>query len=383
MNARPALDRDDATLSVRWHQPAALSDGDWERLDTIAARSVDPNPFARAAMLRSAIDAGLGDSSPVIAEVSDCGGDGVALFALAPIRRYGRAPIRSVTTFRHPNGLLPPVAIRADTEASAWGALIDRLGAQFRAAQFCVAELPSETATARGLEIAALARNLPLRAHDAHARAMIDTDRGAADYWDEAVRAKKRKELRRQWSRLGELGELAVDLAVEAHGPGWIERFLALEASGWKGSARSALASADATSRFCLDGFRAIHQAGRVAVTAITLDGRDVAMLVTLVEGGDAFTFKTAYDERYARFSPGVLIQRESLPRLLDCRRTDSLAVADHPMIDSLWSERRAVASYALPLPGLAPRLQFHAAHAATRAWHSAKAWRHPQGPAT
>ena len=377
MPHRPALTASDrAPLELRWHAPTSLSDADWARLDAVAAQASDANPFARAALLRSALDAGLGDADPVIAEVVAADGAGVALFALAALPRHGRAPIRTVTSWRHPNGLIPPIAIRAGEEDAAWAALIAALPRRFAAAQLCVPDLPSDSATARGLEAAAAAHRLPLRRHDAHARAMISSTLDPAAYWDGAVRGKKRKELRRQWSRLGELGALAVDLSVERDGPGWIDRFLALEASGWKGAAGSALASAHATRTFCTAAFTAAHDAGRVAVTAITLDRRDVAMLVSLIERNEAFTFKTAYDEAYARFSPGVLIQRESLPRLLGYARTDSLAVADHPMIDSLWSERRAIASYALPLPGIAPRLQFHAAHAATRAWHAAKAWR-------
>ncbi|MBK8375584.1 MAG: hypothetical protein IPL18_12200 [Sphingomonadales bacterium] len=52
-----------------------------------------------------------------------------------------------------------------------------------------------------------------------------------------------------------------------------------------------------------------------------------------------SFSFKTAFDEDHARFSPGVLLQIENLKLLekagLDW--CDSCAAQDHPMIDSLW----------------------------------------------
>ncbi|MET0362224.1 MAG: CelD-like protein, partial [Sphingobium sp.] len=55
---------------------------------------------------------------------------------------------------------------------------------------------------------------------------------------------------------------------------------------------------------------------------------------------------------------PGVLIEMDNLTHVLDDRRTpwmDSCAMPGHPMIDSLWGERRAIVQYrvALHKPGL------------------------------
>src|SRR3546814_8969695 len=75
-------------------------------------------------------------------------------------------------------------------------------------------------------------------------RALLESPLSPGDYWDAAVRAKKRKELRRQANRLAEQG--AVGLRRWQAGEGldpWITAFLTLEARGWKGRAGSALAS--------------------------------------------------------------------------------------------------------------------------------------------
>ena len=71
-----------------------------------------------------------------------------------------------------------------------------------------------------------------------------------------------------------------------------------------------------------------------------------------------SFSFKTVFDEDYARFSPGVLIQLENLKILDDPRIAwmDSCAAEDHPMIDSLWTERRAIVRVSVPLKGLRRR---------------------------
>ena len=70
---------------------------------------------------------------------------------------------------------------------------------------------------------------------------------------------------------------------------------------------------------------------------------------------------KTAFDERFARFSPGVLLQRENLAILErpDIAWTDSCAAADHPMIDHIWRERRAIARLSIAIGGPLRRMLF------------------------
>ena len=77
-------------------------------------------------------------------------------------------------------------------------------------------------------------------------------------------------------------------------------------------------------------------------------------MLVNFLTPPGSFSFKTVFNEAWARFSPGVLIQLENLKILDDPRIAwmDSCAVEDHPMIDSLWTERRAIVRVSVPLKG-------------------------------
>src|SRR3546814_5811349 len=72
--------------------------------------------------------------------------------------------------------------------------------------------------------------------------------------------------------------------------------------------------------------------------------------------GRGGFSFKIAFDETMSRFSPGVLIEIDNLRRVLnrdDLDWMDSCAAADHPMIDSLWGERRQIVQYRVALRGV------------------------------
>jgi hypothetical protein len=104
-------------------------------------------------------------------------------------------------------------------------------------------------------------------------------------------------------------------------------------------------------------------EAGRLEFQRLDLDGRAIAMLVNFLTPPGSWSFKIAFDEDLARFSPGVMIELENLPRVLghpDIDWMDSCAAENHPMIDKLWRERREIVQITLALAG-AKRRAVHA----------------------
>jgi hypothetical protein len=74
-----------------------------------------------------------------------------------------------------------------------------------------------------------------------------------------------------------------------------------------------------------------------------------------------------------------VLIELENLKRVLGDPAIDwmdSCAVADHPMINSLWGERRSIVQITLPLSGPRRRLTHALCRSAERASAAVRAWR-------
>ena len=97
-------------------------------------------------------------------------------------------------------------------------------------------------------------------------------------------------------------------------------------------------------------------------------------MLINFLAPPGSFSFKIAYDEAYARFSPGVLLELDNLDLLArgDIDWMDSCAAENHPMIDSLWGERRTIVRVSLPLAGARRRLSFAGWRAIEAGWASA-----------
>ena len=347
----------------------------------LAAASISANVFAEPWLALPGIIHCDNARSSRLALISKVDGTPIGLAPLVARPRFGRMPLRTIATWSHPNSFLSPAVAAAGEERTVWQNLLANAAAHFPGHQLFFADgLVEGSPLHLGLLDAAAALGLPVAIESRAVRAMLATDLDADAYWDASVRAKKRKELRRQWARLGEVGTLTVD-----HGDGvtdpaaWIAEFLALEASGWKGANGSALASNADTRAFFTEAMAAGWAQGKVLLTALRIDGHAIAMLITLISGAEGhragFSFKTAFDEAFARFSPGVLLQRESLS-LLTSRKLafiDSCAAQDHPMIDSLWRERRTVVSVSMPLPGALNRVLWQAAQAAMQAWRKLK----------
>jgi CelD/BcsL family acetyltransferase involved in cellulose biosynthesis len=179
-------------------------------------------------------------------------------------------------------------------------------------------------------------------------RAALDVSGDFATWFDTNFERKRRKEYRRLRARLGEEGTLeSVSLANDGDASAWAAELLALEAAGWKGTRKTALA-ADPEMAFALaDAARSLHTAGKLRFWKLQRDGRPVAMMYAIVEGPNAWLCKIAYDETFARFSPGVLLLLDATEALFaepQIKFADSCAIPNHPMIDNIWRGRIKVA---------------------------------------
>jgi Acetyltransferase (GNAT) domain len=172
--------------------------------------------------------------------------------------------------------------------------------------------------------------------------------RGSFESWlTENFDHKRRKEMKRLRARLQEQGVVAFEqLQVGEAAAPWIEQLLHLEASGWKARKGTALAQTKAHATALNQGLSSLHAEGKLRFWRITKDGSTIASLFAVVENGQATLGKIAYDESFAKFSPGVLAIMYATEMLFgdpDVSFADSNAIPDHPMINRLWRDRMEV----------------------------------------
>ncbi|WP_447931415.1 GNAT family N-acetyltransferase [Sphingopyxis fribergensis] len=380
MTVHPAFSVDSATLAggapltVRVVDPLSLSDELAAAWDRLADEASEPNPFAERWCLQSALHLLDPDRHARLLLVRD-GIDGpvIGIMPLAAATHYGRIPLRHVTGWTHHNHFHGAPLVRSGFESLFWSVLLGWCdAAPWARTLLHVPRLTEDGPLHRALADAARMRGGEAEVVHREERALLESDLSPEEYWDAAVRAKKRKELRRQANRLAEQGAVQFRRwqTGETIDP-WIDAFLDLEARGWKGRAKSALASQNDTQAWFRAILTAAGDAGRLDMRALDLDGRPLAMLVNFLCPPGGFSFKTAFDEDYARFSPGVLLQQANLDLLDDPQIgwVDSCAAPGHPMIDSVWRERRALAWVNVSLSSTSDRLRFAMLTKTERLW--------------
>lgn len=354
----PGRARASAFACVPW---SALQH-DVARWDALAAVASEPNPFFESWYLLPSLRA-LDPQGKVEMVRFEAEGQLAGLMPVARPSRYYRWPIPNLSSWLHDNAFLGAPLVARGHEHAFWEALLKWADRQPGLALFLhLAHLPLNCALADALREVTDRGGRPAGLVHLEERALLSSSLTPDSYLQGALSGKKRKELRRQFTRLSELGEVAIDRRTDATGiEDWAQAFLALEAAGWKGRAGSALACAAGTASLFREALAGAAAHGRLERLSLSLDGRPIAMLGTFLTPPGAFSFKTAFDENFARFSPGVLLQRENLAMLErgDIAWTDSCAAADHPMIDHIWRERRAIGRVSIAIGGSLRRALF------------------------
>jgi hypothetical protein len=342
-----------------------------EEWRALAKDAAEVNPFFEHWFLTPALEHLVDIHNIRIAEFR-VGGSLCGIFPLSVRDSYGRSPVRNVGNWAHYQCFLGTPLIRKGFERAFWRGLIDALDvADWSGHLMSFAGLdPAGPVYAALIDVAAEMRR-PSPIVFRFERAMLATNLSPEDYLQANVRSKKRKEWRRLDNRLGELGQVRFStLECEGDLPAWCDAFLALEAAGWKGKRGAALANTEATRAFFN---KTVHHAfgeGLLDLQRLDLDGKPIAMLVNFNTPPGSWSFKIAYDEELARFSPGVMIELRNLERVLlnsSLDWMDSCAVENHPMIDSLWAERREIVQVSIPLSGFKRRAFYAACRAAEK----------------
>jgi CelD/BcsL family acetyltransferase involved in cellulose biosynthesis len=166
-------------------------------------------------------------------------------------------------------------------------------------------------------------------------------------YLEKALSSSSRKKLRQHRRRLAEKGALTTVIAAEPDAVRRaLEDFLQMEAAGWKGRQGTAVLCDAGNAAFMRKAIVNMATLGSASIHSLYLDQKPVSMQIVLRAGAAAFTWKTAYDEQFHDFSPGMLLLEDYTTAFLadkSISHVDSCAHDDSGYM-SAWTERQAVA---------------------------------------
>jgi CelD/BcsL family acetyltransferase involved in cellulose biosynthesis len=127
----------------------------------------------------------------------------------------------------------------------------------------------------------------------------------------------------------------------------WIDSYFTLEASGWKGRQGTDIGVSEGSRKFFAEVMQARHERGGIFVYRLALSGQAVAQtwIFRPSDGTVGLLWKTSFDDRYAKQSPGMQVEIEAVHALHDARcglaAVDSCAHRNHAMWSWLWQDRR------------------------------------------
>lgn len=314
----------------------------------LARRALAPNVFYEPWMLLPAIEY-LGDSrtlrfllvfSPGLEELW-------GIFPLEIQSHCLRVPIRTLSFWQHLYCYLTVPLIDREHARKVLGAFwcwFERnpLGCHILDTNYLLADGPFHTLWT---ELSMGRSSLILKEHTRGLQVPSGT---LESYLMRLVSREQQRTLHRRMRRLSELGVVSYSCVnrisdVEL----WVNEFLRLEASGWKGAFKGtalALRTNDANFFRALtrDGFRQ----GHAWLMSLSVGGRVIALKHELVSDGVGFGFKITYDEHYGKYSPGMLLELEHLRWLFrdgKIKWVDTCAAPQHPLFDLFSGERRII----------------------------------------
>ncbi len=319
-----------------------------DELDFLSNRAMEPNVFFMARFLAPAMPR-LDERQIRMAILRDEGALSSRMRLLMPfsIEKPGFSIGPSIVrSWANPFAPLGTPLVDAEGAAETIDDLLDAL-ARPEAGLPGILVLPDmrlNGPVAQIMRTMAIGRNLPIAITGNQQRPLLESYEDGETYLRQTISANHLREMRRQWNRLSEQGELTYSVARQPEEVRLrMEEFLSLEANGWKGRKRSALVMDRYRAAFVREAITNLAEGDSVRIHTLDFNGQAIAAMVVFITAGEAYTWKTAYDEAYAAYSPGKLLVARLTEWHLDdanIERTDSCALPDHPIMSRFWKER-------------------------------------------
>ena len=281
-----------------------------EELDHLCARTIEPNIFFNPRFLAPAMPR-LEDREVRLAVIRDGDEDKSRLRLLVPFSVDRPAipfGVSIMRTWSSPFGPLGTPLVDRDDPAGVIEDFFAMLGRPHLKLPkvLVLPEVRLDGPVASLLGAVAESRGLTLVTTNEVMRPFLESELDGEAYLKASLRPHHLREFRRLRRRLAEHGKLEHMVARTADDVRLgLEAFLTLEAAGWKGRERTAMAVDRYRAAFAREAVHRLSEQDMCRVHSLTLDGKVIACLIVFIEAGIAYTWKTAYDEAYAAVLAG------------------------------------------------------------------------------
>ncbi|MCC3247150.1 GNAT family N-acetyltransferase [Methylocystis sp. WRRC1] len=334
----------------------------WRKL---ADEAIEPNPVYCSNVLVAA-ERHLRAGRPIpLLIVRDCARGG-ALAGVFPLEERGWRngfPGRALSLFVNPFTSLTHPLIRRDDALVVLGEAVRYL-ARAGHGSLLFPFLTEKRGFYAALDEAARREGLALSRVERWSRPAVEPEvgKGGDFYARNYVSKSRRSSGERRLRRLQEIGavEFPSLFVDEPGGREAFQAFLQMERDSWKGKAGTALLCRQATRDFAQEAFSGADHAPSARIRSLTLDGRPIAMALDLESQGVVYAFKAAYDQTYAHFSPGLMLDAHTAAHIGEndeIKRLDSFAQTEIAQA-AVWRQEEPILRSVLALSPQAYRTE-------------------------
>lgn len=164
------------------------------------------------------------------------------------------------------------------------------------------------------------------------------------------------KSVKRREKNLAKLGDVSVDHFSEGDdAQAWLDDFIRLENSGWKGDEETSIAKNPIDADFYRAMVAAADSEKALSFLRLSVDGVPIAYTLDLISGSFAYCLKSAHDVEFRKYAPGVILEYETLKKYHRPGANifvDSCTAPDNTMINELWPGKRKIQSIAFARKG-------------------------------
>jgi len=203
--------------------------------------------------------------------------------------------------------------------------------------------------------------DLPYRLGDSYERGAI-VRRDEDHYWEKAITAKRRHDIKRRKRALERDHGGSVVLRDRSADQQFIPEFIDFESNGWKGQAGSGgrgLQVSTGAADWFSEVFGELQRQHRVIFHSLEI-GEDVLYMSACLSSGDTmFCWRDAYAEKWARYGTGFL-GRLAAMELFNGRPQlaylDTTTIPEYATTTAMYPDRRRISALVIAVGGLPDR---------------------------
>lgn len=355
-------DVDGTKMTVMVIRTAAALAAYESALNELSEAAIEPNAFYEPWMLFPALGI-FGDGLAfffvlIFAHNSAQRNQAPQLCGFFPLHRergFRRLPVSSLRMWKHKYCYLCTPLMRADHTSKTFSALFRWLEkGEHKCAVIEFQHVSGDGSFQKELDNYIWLARKPYYNVESHARAILHPSLDPDKSGHTLFSGKLNSRIRQNERGLAKVGQFKYDVLEPDGDLGqWIDEFLKLEASGWKGREGSALGSTPQGVAYFKTIASEAFRRGQLIMTALRLDERAIAQRCSFRSQAGAFTFKIAFDETYSSHSPGLLLEAHNVKYIQlrsDIRWMDSCTSPDNAMFNRLWKDRRLIRSVAMSI---------------------------------